>query len=290
MRGMRWILVAMLVRVVSANGGAVAGDAASQPSIMSPLEVLADAIQAVESGDFERYVNHLTAGEQRLQAGYVLYIVMALTESKGGDAARPETILLTQALRDVAIGHLAASGQPGAAPSETPEMLVRKLLTSLFVQPVGPTAAGTPHNTPSFDQVCLKASALLDDPRDFLIDALQELSVATVVSGAEPDRPIESVDLAAQARVYQEVKRTLYTRGDRALAVPKLATSKPAPAAPTTTTPPPPSDNDPKPIHIEFRKIDTQWKIERLLPIAEMQSTINLAPNTTHAVPYPASW
>lgn len=292
MRRLRWILVVMTVLGVSVGGRAIADDAASKPSAMTPLEVLADALAAVESGDFVRYVDHLTAREQRLQSGYGLYIVVALTEeSQGGGARKPEMFLLTQALRDVAIGHLTEShGEPGAASDETPEMLVRKLLTSHFVQRAGLTPAGTPQ--PGFDQICLEVSSLLDDPRDFLIDALKELAVATQVSGAEPDRPVESADVAAHARLLKEAKWILYTRGDRALAVQKLAKAQsPPPAEASRAKPaPPPSDSGPKPMQIEFRKIDAEWKIARLLPMSEMQSELLVAPHTTHAVPYPAEW
>lgn len=293
MRGLRWILVVMVLGVF-VGGRVIADDVASKPSALTPLEVLADALDAVETGDFERYVDHLTPNEQRLQAGYGLYIVVALTESQGRDAFQPELILLTQALRDVAIRHLQApEGKPGAAPGETPEMLVRKLLSSLFVQPVGLTRAGAPHHTPGFEQICLKASGLLKEPRQFLIDALQELSVATQVSGAELDRPVESVDLSAHARLLKEAEWILYTRGDRALAVQKFATANNPPAADAAApkpAPPAPNDDGPKPMHLEFRKIDADWKIERLLPISAMQSELNITPHTTQAVPYPAEW
>jgi hypothetical protein len=98
------------------------------------------------------------------------------------------------------------------------------------------------------------------------------------VSGAEPAQEAATNMCTDLVETYAALNWTLYTRGDYALAV----ASDPAPPAVAPapgTAPTPHTVYRPVPVPqrtIEFRRIDGQWKIDRLLPVSAW-----LCPTTT---------
>ena len=283
---MRQLRLAMLTIVAIPLFGVVVTHA--DDAGMGPLEIVADCLEAAQQRDLGRYVDHLSSEEQKVQAGYVLLITSLYAQSTdlGGGTEDPEFYLLVRALKDIVRQHSIPKGewdQEQQAAEETRRKMTSQLWSAIFGQP---TVYGHGLPTPSLGvrQCCLKSTDVLKDTRQFLIAVLTEASRPTLVSGAEPAQPASSTMCVDLVKAYAALKWTLYTRGDYALAVASEPTPYQAPPAQCTDSGcvavyPPVSAPQ---VNIEFRRIDGQWKIDRLLPASALLSVESGVPVEPH--------
>lgn len=91
----------------------------------------------------------------------------------------------------------------------------------------------------------------------------------TIVSGEKPAESKSTFDFDEYAKSFRDVKWTLYTRGDYAIATAANGNTDGPPATSSTpqTQPAPTAGSQVDvPLNIEFRQISGVWKIDRLLP------------------------
>jgi hypothetical protein len=284
MRTIQCAALAFVTGWVVSMAPSQANEADNTQSAARPLEVLADCFEAVQNGEFERYVDHLTFDEQRIQAGYVLFITSALSHTTDAADADPRLVLLGKALRDVARRHA------GRAANSEAGQLARSLanqsapVVNLQVDPLPAEFPRANASATMTRDACIRASAALADPREFLIAALAEVSRPTSVSGAEPSDSEPLPSLADLVGPFPDLSWTLYTRGDYAIAVVRA----PKVEGPEDNAPQiPSSPKDDPPMRVEFRKADGQWKVDRLLPVHTMLPGIRVEPAPI-ASSYPA--
>ena len=236
---------------------------------LQPLQVLEDCAQAIETGDFGRYVDHLSKDEQRQQAGYILYVSRLNLDAheQSSQMFDPQLYLLAHALTDLFTTHRASNGRQ---------------VTS---QP--PAARPSYNGPPSPGQMMAQYSRtaeVLGDARKFLVDALAEISRPTDVTGETTAPSHALVGMVATIPSVKDLKWTVYTRGDHAVAL------APQPVTPGSGS----ADYQPLAIspslqrpYIEFQRSDGHWKITRILQSAIIKPMHGVA--HTHPYPYPAT-
>lgn len=270
MRGRSWV-IAWVVSVGAVGSlQVVAQEADQQPAELAPLEVLQDCIQAVAQKDFARYVDHLTPDEQKVQAGLVLLATPHLLIVNIGEDGGPEAILLGRALQALANRHQLPPGHPArqAAEQVRNQVLLGQPYLASNVGSAGGQRVGNAVTGSLVDHQIRAAAGVLKSPREFLIEALGEVSRPVVVSGRGSKPKGGAFDLNRYAKAYREFGWTAYTRGDYALAVAAPQTS-PEPAKTLDVAPAPkaPAEDEPPRLHIDFCRIDGVWKIDHLLPV-----------------------
>lgn len=266
----------------------------------APLQIVDESLRAIEAGDFATYVDHLSAEEQKVQAGFAL--LMWATVSPSMDEAferfEPQELLLLRALNDVVIEHSALTAGEGESPTAQAMRLAAKiqgLLSGAAEASAGYSSSGYATSqaagpTRVYD-LLQKTAGMLKDPREFLIVVLTELSRPTYIDGALSKNP-ESLGLTEMVKAYREQKWSLYVRGNYAVAAPAdvppqipakdeadaSRASEPS-ATDSLRRPPefdpyqaPPSSPPYQPIsaapRIEFQKIGGAWKISHVAPIS----------------------
>jgi hypothetical protein len=247
-------------------------DVTVQTPAKAPLEIVDECIRAVQQRDFASYVDHLSGDEQKMQAGYALFLSSTIVPAFEVDADQiePEMLLLLRAVGDLVKEHTADGLDPsGVSP-------VRAANHSLFEQVFVPAMTdygvgyAMPQSVrpPRVREVFMKSAEALKDPRSFLIAVLTEYSRPVQVAGAEPMNHSNLPALAELAKVYQRQEWTLYTRGNYAIAVPVKRES----VLHSPSDGPQPISSEPEqapwPLQIEFQKIDGAWKISHILPMS----------------------
>jgi len=242
---------------------------------MQPRQILDDCVQALQAGDFRRYVGHLSADEQMLQAGYVLSLDSLLSQHGGDLSAEPEWFLLTCALSDLVKQHTIPESQ------RTPEYPVAEEARQKVLGQVIQTAfvpAGMPTET---RRAYIKSAGILRDPQRFLVAALTEAARPTHVSGVEAKENKSPVNFGELAKACGQEKWILHMRGDYTLAL-ASAPQADAPQADANSVGQNAVDAGHAPVtalplRIVFRRIDGVWKIDRLLSLETLMPTfINL--------------
>ncbi len=242
------------------------------PAAKQPLEVLEDCIQAAESGDFARYVDHLSPDEQTLQAGCILFMTSTASRSYelGASITDPEFFLLTKTMHDLVQQHKVPEGERNAE-FETAQQLLAQLTgepNGYYSNPGQPTR----FHLPAQREVPKVIVGVIKDPRDFLIAALGEIARPTNVEGEGDSKPNSSVNVGEFIKSAKALKWTIYTRGDYAVAI----LNKPKPKTPVPSYP---SQVANPQTHVEFKRIDGVWKITRLLPSSSVFPGNGLATN-----------
>jgi hypothetical protein len=284
-----WLVALLATRTASSPAEEEAADAASA---LSPQEVLDDCLEAIEEGDFARYVDHLSEREQQQQAGYALFatsmMLQAMVAEGEGEQIEPETLLFSRAMSDLIEEHRAAKpASVGVLPSTMPPPIAPS--TYAVYTPTAVMASAYPSAgvvwPPQAGELLRQSAAGLADPRAFLIAVLAEFARPVEVAGAQPPDGAPQPAFAEKVRALRQEKCTIYTRGDYAVAVPQraeTADSQGLPPGPAEfQAPPPPS---PWPLRIEFRRENGQWKITHLLPLAELGPMVG---TTAYASPQP---
>ena len=251
----------------------------AQPPAQSPLQVLTSCLAAVESHDFEAYVDHLTPEAQRFQAGLALFFVTSASQA-GDMGADPQTQLLILAMNDLVEEHsIPTDAQTPAehAAEETRRQVSGQLLMQALAQ-AGMTSSPAVITSPQLiRQNCIKLAGVLKDCRCFLIAALRELSQPTQVSGAAEEETIKSIGLNEMAAVYRAVEWTLYTRGNYAMALASVPRET-LPSSPDATASAPGSSNStPSELRVDFRKMNGVWRINRIIPSPAVSPQISPA-------------
>lgn len=261
----------------------LAEEAASESKSPTPLQVLEDCFGAVQSRDFARYVDHLSPAEQQLQAGFALFVANLMSQSADSweDTTDPQSILLGQALKDLVRQHSLIGPPDDEAyrhASQARDQMVGQLYTASVTAPGGaPSGFGAHHvmMPPVLRQTCRTSAGVLKDHRQFLIAVLTEASRPTTVTGEQRKESKPTFDFDNYAKGFSEVKWTIYTRGDYAIAV--MATtdtgSQPLAPAPAQLQPAGPMQVRQAAIQMSvgFRRIDGVWKIDRLLPTSVLR-------------------
>ncbi len=256
-------------------------DAAAQ---LGPLEILDDCIQAAEKRDFQRYVDHLAPDEHRVQAAYALQAISTMSQSfaYGASAGDPNMLLLSRALSDLLRRHIVPVEQRDENHSEAERALSEMpgATYGIAVRPAAPdrypaypatSAPGTSYlatNQRMNREAYRKAAGILEDPRQFLVAVLAEAAQTATISGEQSDEVENTFDFDEVVKAYRQLKWTLYTRGDHALAV-----SHALPAderatqlrVPNQLSVPPASDV--VALRVEFKRIDGAWKIDNLIQL-----------------------
>ena len=283
-------LLALAVIPMLARGTGLANDTESQHAEMEPLEIIQDCIAAVGAGDFGRYVDHLSADELKLQAGYALLVNSIWSQSgdQEGFGSDPETLLLYRALSDLVGRHSLPECQWGPD-QQAASKACQRMLNQVIGATVSATSYGYPQpaptSGPAIRTTFIRSTDILDDPRQFLTDVLGEISRPTIVSGEGSRESAVSNSLGELAAGYAGLKWTLYTRGDYAVAVAVTSSTddrRPAASGPAwfdgcTAAEVPQTQ-------VEFRRMDGRWKIVRLLPltvVGSSQASHSQPPNCT---------
>lgn len=128
---------------------------------------------------------------------------------------------------------------------------------------------------------------ILRKPRRFLVAALTETVRPTHISEGEQRQIKSPVDIGGIANAYSQTKWIVYTRGDYALALPSApqADAQNVPQLPAQDavnvdpTPQSPAMGSPSTsLRIVFRKIEKEWKIDRLLQTTALTPTVGALP------------
>jgi len=305
MRQIRFITsaIAWLLVLATALSRSFADGGQDDGTTMQPLQILDDCMEAVQAGDFERFVGHLSERELKMQAGLVLFLNSVMSPSP--EDYEPEVFLLTRAMNDLVLQYTIPESQRSAGQHAVADFR-KKLLGQAFCAALAaqdvPVACNP--NTNSMGSMgiresCINSAGTLRDPRAFLIAVLTEMARPTQISGQQAKEHKSIVDFAGMAKAYGQAEWTLYTRGNYALAVAsvpeadaQVAARSPAqdavnsgPAAEVTS--PPSADNSSKTLRIEFRKIAGEWKVDRLLPASVLTPTFSASQPPTNSAPAP---
>jgi hypothetical protein len=268
----------------------LAEEAAAAAKSLEPLQILEDCLQAVQSRDFARYVDHLSYEEQRLQAGYALTLAGFMSQSVDSwpVPADPETVLLARALKDLVREHSLSEVSDMEsyrhATQARDEMLGQLHAAAWSGLSGAPSTYGSAviFSPADLRGKCRTSAGLLKDYRQFIIDVLTEAARPTIVSGVQPSESKPTFDFDEYAKSLRGVKWTIYTRGDYAIA---LAADPGTESQPTTADPAEPKPGAvpgvpaTSPLYVGFRRFDGVWKIDHLLP------TSALNPRTSQAAP-----
>ena len=136
-------------------------------------------------------------------------------------------------------------------------------------------------------EACIQASGILRKPRRFLVAALTETVRPTHISEGEQRQIKSPVDIGGITNAYSQTKWIVYTRGDYALALPSApqADAQNVPQLPAQDavnvdpTPQSPAMGSPSTsLRIVFRKIEKEWKIDRLLQTTALTPTVGTLP------------
>jgi hypothetical protein len=283
--------------LATASSSSIADDSKDDRTAMQPQQILDDCVQAVQAGDFHRYVGHLSEQEQVAQAGFVLFITSTMSPSP--DDYEPEVFLLTRALNDLvkqyAIPESQRSPEQQAAEEARKGMLGQAFRAA--IAPPGVSHLYNPNsNSSGIRETCIKSAGILRDPQRFLVAALTETARPTHISGEETKKCKTSIDFGGMAKAYGQAEWTLYTRGNYALAIAS------APRADARTVPQFPARNAvngvpagvvaspsvgslPTSLRIVFRRIEGVWKIDRLLPPTVLMPTVSTSPPQANLLP-----
>ncbi len=255
----------------------LADEAVPASKSLEPLQILKDCIQAVQSGDFARYVDHLSKDEQQIQAGYALLLANIMTKAAdtGTEANDPGTILLARALKDLVRDHSLSEvfdNQAYQYATQARDQMIGQVSTAVTSASYGANVSNR-IPPPAVRERCMTSTGVLKDHRQFLIAVLTEASRPTVVSGDKPAESEPTFDFDEYTNGFSEAKWTIYTRGDHAIAVAASphAEDRPSTSAPNQLQPVPAQGaQKPSPFNVGFRRIDGVWKIDRLLPVAAL--------------------
>ena len=253
-----------------------ADDGSPEREVLEPLAVLADSIDAIHTKDFARYVEHLAPEERAVQAGYVMFVAQLTSPSiqVGSDAVDPKALLLMRALEDLIDQHVIPEKERNeeqqAAQAVSQQITSQMFFGAMMQTGYGPPHYPTPTNLIGARDACVQSTGVLKDPKAFLVAVLESISSPTQVSSKTAGESTMPSEFSELIESYEELKWTLYTRGDYAVAVfsdPVTVEQQPVTSDAFTAGPQPPPDNLKEP-QVEFRRIDGCWKIVRLLPIA----------------------
>jgi len=246
------------------------------PATKEPLQVLEDCIKAAEAGDFARYVEHLSTDEQQVQAGYILFMTRIMSHSfdVGISIADPEMFLMAKSMRDLVAQYTVPETERGAEYQAAVQAL------ALLTGEASPAGAGGYQGSRTIYGVgvqrkkLMKSSGVLSDARRFLVAALADLARPTEISGAEVPESDTFFNCERIIKEAKDLKWTLYARGEYALAVALKpeGSSEPPRVGPYSTAVA--AETQPQ---IEFMRIDTRWKITRLLPASVIERRNQLA-------------
>jgi hypothetical protein len=295
-----WLLV-----LATVSSSSFADGNKDDRTAMQPDQILDDCVQAVQAGDFQRYVGHLSEQEQASQAGFVLFITSMMSPSP--DEYEPEVFLLAQALNDL-VKQYAIPESQGSSEQLAAEEARKEMLGQAFRAAVA--APGFSHsynpnsNSTGIREACVKSAGILRDPQRFLVAALTETAQPTHISGEETKKCKSLVDFGGMAKAYGKAGWTLYTRGDYALAlasaprvdarsVPQFPAQNAVNAFPAAVVASPTVDSLPAPLRVVFRRIEGVWKIDRLLPSTVLMPTVSPSPPQASSVPpqmYPGTF
>jgi hypothetical protein len=230
-----------------------------QPDAMKPLQILEDCIKAAEAGDFARYVDHLSSDEQKLQAGYILYMTRTTSRSieLGSPVPDPETLLVARTMLDLLDKHVVPESERKAE-----HHAAAKILGQLTGEVPIEFNAPHPNEIGNRRDQTVKSAEVLKDARRFLVEALEELARPTDISGEKVPRTSPFFDLGELIEHTKDLKWTLYTRSEYA-----VAKARQAETPPKYQTYQPRAAVRPA-LHVEFERLDGQWKVTRLLPTA----------------------
>lgn len=217
----------------------------------TPLDVIADCVDAVQQRDFRRYVDHLSHDEQKLQSGVILFIQSSgMLSLNSGDAGNtlPGDRLLLYVLNDLRKKHTAADWGPEQTAANQAVAALYGEANNGAIQQVGAPYVGQGVSYPtSGRELCIQSAATMKDPAAFLVEALEEVFRSTVVTGKPPNKNVDTLSMTDViedvCKPYEELEFTLYTRGDYAIAVAEL----PAPVAPPAQSPAPAQPLSPAP-------------------------------------------
>lgn len=240
---------------------------------MTPLQVLEDCLLAAESGEYSRYVDHLTAAEQKVQAGYIVYMTSSMSASLEQGSSfdpGPETALMARAMQR----HIEQHAVPVDKRTDT-----YREAANILAQIIG---APLPYQSPpqthqqrsaSNREQSARCANLLEDARAFLLTAFAELAQPASISGEPPAEQSVSqfFDVPRLAKQAKALKWTLYTRGEFAIAVAVTGDALPRVAGQP--------QNAQMRASIEFQQVDGEWKITRLLPNSMLAPVNRLALN-----------
>jgi hypothetical protein len=289
-----WLLV-----LATASSPSIADGGTDDTTAMQPQQILDDCIQAVQAGDFQRYVNHLSEQEQVMQAGFVLLITSTMSPSP--DEYEPEVLLFARALNDL-VNQYAIPESQRSPEQRAAEESRKKLLGLAFCEAFAVPSVSASYNPNAYStgirEACIKSAGILRDPHGFLVAVLTETARPTHISGKETKECKSIVDIGGVAKAYGQVEWTLYTRGDYALAVasvprvdapdvPQFPKQNAVNTGPAAVVASPSEGSLSGSLRIEFRRIAGVWKIDRLLPSTVFTPTFNTSPPEANSVPAP---
>ncbi len=253
---------------------------------LGPLEILKDCIGAAEKRDFQRYADHLAPDEQRVQAAFAIQATSTMSQSfaHGASVGDPNMLLLSRALSDLLRRHTVPVEQRNETHAEAEGALseipgAAHGIPRRFPAPIAyPGTSDWATNQQTNRDAYRKAAGILEDPRQFLVAVLAEAAQTATISGEQPDEVENTFDFDEVVKAYRQLKWTLYTRGDYALAVSHaLPADERATRIGTPNQLSVPPASDVARLRVEFKRIDGAWKIDNLIQLLPFRDGGGLA-------------
>ena len=253
----------------------------------SPGKTIQRCFSSLRSGDFEAYVNTLTAKELDVQAGYIFYCSSLSDYSSTSLGLKPSEVLSIRIIDAVKERHLVPR-ERWTKEQKQAATLPSQLMTMAFTQGLS-QASFNPYNATSVPfgiqanmrTQCQKMAGLFNDRRAFLVELLTEWFQPLEVTkgGQTVAKDVVPNELDPLLLTYEKANWTIYKRGKFAIAIAKPAPVEIAASQNANKQPPVPNTESPKDLFIELRLVGKEWKINQLVPDLDTVA-VNKQPQT----------